>query len=147
MYVFLRKTTSSCIHLVVCFCIEMNFSWHSWFLFILTFGYIISERNEFVMTLLIFIYLNVWFYVFGNKWLCHDTLNFYSFCFSFHLEVTWSLRVFHFFKEKRDIIRKNPCYIIHYLKRNNCVVKTLYRVCIIANGNDHVMKYFNNYLL
>ena len=35
--------------------------------------------------------VTVWIYIFGDKWIFHKTLTFYSFCFSLHLEVACSL--------------------------------------------------------
>ena len=83
------------------------------------------------MTLLIFISLNLWFYVLWEKRLFHDTLNFYACCFSLNLEVTWSLNVFHlWYIGKRCQQRKNIS-IIWYLKRNNCIVKNIFIVCLL----------------
>ena len=73
----------------------------------------------------------VWLYVFGEKWLDNETLTFYSFCFSFHLEVTWYLCVFHLWYRRNWCQSENLCYIIWYLERNNCVVKTLFIVCLL----------------
>ena len=43
------------------------------------------------------IHLTVRFFGFGEKWLCHNPLTFYSFCFSFRSEVKFSLHVFDLF--------------------------------------------------
>ena len=57
-----------------------------------------------------------------RNWLCHDPLKFYSFCFSFHLEVTWSLHVFHlFFRGKQRQPRKPLLYYLVF--KENCFVK------------------------
>ena len=59
---------------------------------------------------------NLIVYHFGSlfsktKWLCHDPLSFYSFFFSFHLEVTCSFNVFHLWcRGKKFQLRKPLLY-------------------------------------
>ena len=55
------------------------------------------------------------FYNFREKWLGHDTLNFYSFCFIFHLEVAWSLHIFHLWQRgKTTSFKKTSIMLFWY---------------------------------
>ena len=60
--------------------------------------------------------LTVGFYVFGAKLLARDTCTFYTFVFSFHMEVTCSLHVFHL------------CYRVNYLSQENLYFIILYQI-------------------
>ena len=71
------------------------------------------DRNDSVMTLLPFIHLTLWFYVFIEKLIFHDSFTFYSFCFSFHLGVTCYLRVFHLWYRRNWLHSRKP--LLYYL--------------------------------
>ena len=58
--------------------------------------------------------LTVRFYYFGAKWLGYDACTFYKFCFSFHMEVTCYLYVFHLWYRGNDLSWENLYYIIWY---------------------------------
>ena len=78
--------------------------------------------------------LNLWFSIFGEKWLGHDFLNFYSFV-SYYLW-KWHVIFMHYIYgiEESGVSWENLCYIIWYLKRNNCIVKTLFIACLLLQG-------------
>ena len=79
--------------------------------------------------------VTLWFYVFREKRIVHDYLPFYSFCFSFHSEVTCSLHVFYLcYRGKRHQLRKPLLYYFDiYVNRNKCILKTLFIVSLLMH--------------
>ena len=70
------------------------------------------ERNNFAMTLLIFTN-----FVSASVWKCHALFRYYIHGI-----------------EEIDIIIENLCYTTWYLNRNNCVVKTIFIVCLLLQS-------------
>ena len=86
--------------------------------------------------------VTLWFYNFVDKWLCHNNLTFYSFCFSFCLEVTCSIHVFHLWFRGKLRQSRNPLLYYLVLKRNKCVVQTLFILCLLFLGEWPRHEYF-----
>ena len=78
--------------------------------------------------------LTVWLYVFGEKWICHDTLNFYSFCFIFRLKVTCSLHVLHLWYRKTMPVKKTFIILFCIKEKQLRCDKYFYCVFIIVRG-------------
>ena len=87
--------------------------------------------------------VNLRFSIFGEKRLCHETLTFYSFCFSLCLEVTCSRHVLHlWYRGKWPQLRKPLLYYLVYIRKDKQLhcENYFYYVFITAQGNDHVIK-------
>ena len=99
--------------------------------------------------------VTVWLYVFGDKWLGHNTLIFYLIVWLYVLDVNgfvMALLLFiHFYSSsswkwhdllmysiygivKNDVSWENIHYILWYIKRNNCIVKNILIVWLLLLG-------------
>ena len=93
------------------------------------------DINVCIYILLIY---DLFMYHFGSlfseiKWLCHDSLNFFSFCFCFHLEVTLSTHVFHlYFIGKRLHSRRPLLYYLVFKEKQMHFENSFYCVLIIV---------------
>ena len=87
--------------------------------------------------------VTIWLYVFGEKWLCRDTLNFYlsvwlyvfgdkwlfhdaHTCIHFVSSSSWKWYAIFIYSiygiDENDVSRENLYYFIFHFNRNNCVV-------------------------
>ena len=90
--------------------------------------------------------VTIWICVFGDKLLCHETFNFYSFCLSFYLEVTRFIFVLHLWHRWKQLKPRKP--LLYYLLFNDKQLRCenyFYHVFITVRQNEHVMKPLNNY--
>ena len=91
------------------------------------------DRNFYFMTALLFIYLTLWFYVLGYKWLFYAFIKCYSFFFSFNLKLTRSLHLFHlWYRGKRRHLRKPYTYYLVFKEKqlhfkNYYIVRLLFQ--------------------
>ena len=83
----------------------------------------------------ILLFKTIWFYVFGVKWVCQDARTFINFV----LASVWKWHALFMYsiygtEEKTTLVEKNLSNILRYLKIKNCVVKTLFIVCLLLLG-------------
>ena len=88
-------------------------------------------------------HVTVWFYVFGEKLLCHDARTF--FCLRYGSDVLSSCIPF-MVDRKWPQSRK---YLLYYVEinKNNCIVKIFLSCFYYHWGGDHIMNPLNNSLL
>ena len=89
-----------------------------------------------------------WFSVFGEIWICHETINIYSFCLRSHLEIDMIyLSTPSMTEWKLTSVEKTSIMLFGiYVKINNCVVKNIFIICLLLNRWMKNHKTLNKYL-